>query len=72
MSFPILSENVGAGRRRERERGVRMLRREEAGIGFMAAMLYGEGFGLWIWGIYQVTGLLFLFFGESGLHEALD
>ena len=51
MSFPILSENVGAGRRREWELGVRMLGREEAGIGFMAAVLYGEGFGLWIWGI---------------------
>jgi hypothetical protein len=51
VSFPVLRENVGAGRRRERERGVRMLGREEAGIGFMAAVLYGEGFGLWIWGI---------------------
>ena len=48
VSFPILSENVGAGRGRERERGVRMLGRVEAGIGFMAAVLYGEGSGLWI------------------------
>ena len=60
MSFPILSENVGAGRGREWELGVRMLGREEAGIGFMAAVLYGEGSGLRIWWIQQVSGLLSL------------
>ena len=72
VSFPILSENVGAGRGREWELGVRMLGREEAGIGFMAAVLYGEGTGLRIWGIHQAAGLKFLFFGESVQHEARD
>ena len=53
-----------------------MLGREEwileAGIGFMAAVLHGEGAGLRIWGIHQAAGLKFLFFGESVQHEALD
>ena len=49
-----------------------MLGREEAGIGFMAAVLHGEGSGLRIWGIHQAAGLKFLFFGENVLHEALD
>ena len=45
VSFLILSENFRAGRRRKLELGIRMLGREEAGIGFMAAVLYGEGMG---------------------------
>ena len=49
-----------------------MLGRKEAGIGFMAAVLYGEGSGLRIWGIHQAAGLKFLFFGESLQREARD
>jgi hypothetical protein len=47
VSFLILSENFRAGRGRKLELGIRMLGREEAGIGFMAAVLYGEGTGFW-------------------------